>query len=590
MKKKRLYKFNTLRNQILFVFLSVMIVVLCFVGIMTFHLVSTLLKNNAEKQIEQTAMHASGRLEALYQQIDALTNQVATNMYVQQLLLKIANGYSPGFREKQELMYIVNSFQAYSDAIHSFELYTNNYKKIFPLDGEDLGNRVGIKWIKQASEAKGKMVWVGRDPKAPGYFLALRQIRLMERWFSSGGYLLVRINQDYFQFNDYFYSPGEKKGYIILMDSNSNVLFSNYHGKFRQLVNTKQAMIRKEGQEYLVVKQLSELTGWTLVIITPVKFLTEGVSILKNAIILSGTIGFCIFLTFSFSLSTMITQPILRLTRIMQRGRNGELRTSPPISSTVEINELNETYNALVENIKHLIQVVYEKELVRSRAELKALQAQINPHFLFNTLDALYWSLVEKDEEELSQFVLNMSQLFRYIISSSKNDEWVTLREEIEHIRRYMEIMKLRWGDRLIWDIVVPARCLDVRIPKLLIQPLVENAVLHGVGNKMEQGFVLVTVEESDHSPDLMIKVIDDGVGMDEKTLQKIEQLLNKKEFSTFKGSGMAIANVNRRLQLYYGEDRKVAIQSELGKGTCISLKIPKSGGFDDSFSDDFDC
>ncbi|MED4905944.1 sensor histidine kinase [Parageobacillus thermoglucosidasius] len=537
--KKRLYKFNTLRNQILLVFLAVMIIVLCFVGIMTFHLVSALLKNNAEKQIEQTVMHANGRLEALYKQIGALTNQVATNIYVQQLFLKIANGYSPGFREKQELMHIVNTFQAYSDGIHSFEFYTNDYKKIFPLDEENLGDRVGIKWIRQASEAKGKMVWVGRDPKAPGYFLALRQIRLMDRWFSPGGYLLVRVNQDYFQFNDYFYSPGEKKGYIILMDSNSNVLFSNYHGNFRKLVNAKQAMIRKEGQEYLVVKQLSGLTGWTLVIVTPVKFLTEGVSILKNAIILSGTIGFCIFLIFSFSLSTMITQPILRLTKIMQRGRNGELRKSPPISSTVEINELNETYNALVENIKHLIQVVYEKELVRSRAELKALQAQINPHFLFNTLDALYWSLVEKEEEELSQFVLNMSQLFRYIISSSKHDEWVTLREEIEHIRRYMEIMKLRWGDRLIWDIVVPARCLDVRIPKLLIQPLVENAVLHGIGNKMEQGSVLVTVEELDHSPDLLIKVIDDGVGMDEKTLQEIEQLLNKKEFPTFKGSGM---------------------------------------------------
>jgi two-component system, sensor histidine kinase YesM len=587
--KKRLYKFNTLRNQILIVFVFVMIMVLCLVGMMTFHSVSTLLKNNAEKQIEQTAVHANGRLEALYQQIDTLTNQVATNIYVQQLLLKIANGYSPGFREKQGLMHIVNTFQAYSDGIHSFELYTNDYKKIFPLDEEDLGDRIGIKWIKQASEAKGKMVWVGRDPKAPGYFLALRQIRLMERWFSPGGYLLVRINRDYFQFSDYFYPSKGKKGYMLLIDSNSNPIFLNYKGDFRQLLRAKKPMIRKDGEEYLVVKQLSNLTGWTLVIVTPVKTLTEGVSILKNAIILSGTIGFFIFLIFSFSLSTMITQPILRLTRIMQRGRNGELRTSPPISSTVEINELNETYNSLVENIKHLIQVVYEKELVRSRAELKALQAQINPHFLFNTLDALYWSLVEK-EEELSQFVLNMSQLFRYTISSSKNDEWVTLREEIDHIRRYMEIMELRWGDRLIWDIVVPARCLDIRIPKLLIQPLVENAVLHGVGNKMEQGSVLVTVEESDHSPELIIKVIDDGVGMDEKTLQEIEQLLNKKEFPTFKGSRMAIANVNRRLQLYYGEDRKVVIQSELGKGTCISFKIPKSGGFDDEFSDYFDC
>jgi two-component system, sensor histidine kinase YesM len=577
--KKRLYKFNTLRNQILIVFLSVMIIVLCFVGIMTFHLVSTLLKNNAEEQIQQTAIHANGRLEALYQQLDTLTKQIATNMYVQQLLLKVSNGYSPGFSEKQELMHIVNTFQAYSNGIHSFELYTNNYKRVFPLDEADLIDRIGTKWIRQVSKAKGRMVWVGKDPKSPGYFLVVRQIRLMERWFSPGGYLLVRINHDYFQFSDYFYPPKEKKGYMFLVDHKSTPIFSNYKGEISQLLYTKQSMIHEDGKEYLVVKQLSDLTGWTLVIATPVKSLTEGVSVLKNAIILSGTIGFFIFLIFSFSLSTMITQPILRLTKIMQRGRNGELRTSPPISSTVEINELNETYNALVENIKHLIQVVYEKELVRSRAELKALQAQINPHFLFNTLDALYWSLVEKEEEELSQFVLNMSQLFRYTISSSKNDEWVTLREEIEHIRRYMEIMKLRWGDRLIWNIVVPARCLDIRIPKLLIQPLVENAVLHGIGNKMEQGSVLVTVEESNHSPDLIIKVIDDGVGMDEKTLQEIEQLLNKKEFPTFKGSRMAIANVNRRLQLYYGEDRKVVIQSELGKGTYISLKIPKSGG-----------
>jgi two-component system, sensor histidine kinase YesM len=578
----RLYRLNTLRNQILIVFLFVMVIVLCFVGIMTFHLVSTLLKNNAEEQIQQTAIHANGRLEALYQQLDTLTNQIATNMYVQQLLLKVSNGYSPGFSEKQGLMHIANTFQAYSNGIHSFELYTNNYKRIFPLDEADLVDRIGIKWIQQASKEKGRMVWVGKDPKFPGYFLVIRQIRLMERWFSPGGYLVVRINHDYFQFSDYFYPPKEKKGYILLVDNKSTPIFLNYKGDIRQLLHSKQSMIQVDGKEYLVVKQPSDLIGWTLVIVTPVKTLTEGVSVLKNAIILSGTIGFFIFLIFSFSLSTMITQPILRLTKIMQRGKNGELKTSPPISSTVEINELNETYNALVENINHLIQVVYEKELIRSRAELKALQAQINPHFLFNTLDALYWSLVEKEEEELSQFVLNMSELFRYTINKSNKDEWVTLHEEIEHIRRYMEIMKLRWGDRLIWNIVVPIQYLDVRIPKLLIQPLVENAVLHGIGNKMEQGSVLITVEESEHSPDLIIKVIDDGLGMDKKTIQEIEQLLNNKEFSTFKGSGMAIANVNRRLQLYYGEDRKVLIHSELDKGTCVSLKIPKSGGFYD--------
>ncbi|OQP06226.1 sensor histidine kinase [Geobacillus sp. 46C-IIa] len=554
-----------------------MVIVLCFVGVITFHLVSALLKNNAEQQIEQTAIHASGRLEALYQQIDALSNQVATNMYVQQMLLKTVGGYSPSFKEKQELMHIANSFQAYSDGIHSFELYTNDYRRLFPLDEEKLDARIDNQWIQRAEKAGGKMVWIGRDPKAPGYFLAVRQVRLMDRWFSPGGYLVIRINRDYFQFDDYF---DDKKGYIVLTDANETLLFSNYQGDWRQLFHRERPIIQSRKQEYLIVKKVSALTGWTLTIITPVEVLTEGVSVLKNALLLSGTIGFLIFLAFSFSLSTMITQPILRLTKAMQRGKNGEFIESPPISSsTVEIRQLNETYNALVAHIKHLIQVVYEKELVRSQAELKALQAQINPHFLFNTLDALYWSLVEKGDEESAQFVLNMSKLFRYTISVTNRDEWVTLQQEVDHIRRYMEIMKLRWGDRLLWDIVVPARFLHVPIPKLLIQPLVENAVLHGIGNKKEQGSVLVTIEEDDSYFELTVKVIDDGVGMSAKTQQEIERLLNKKEPDALKGEGMAIVNVNRRLQLYYGEDRKIMIESEQGKGTCISFRIPKSGG-----------
>ncbi|WP_044748187.1 cache domain-containing sensor histidine kinase [Bacillus alveayuensis] len=576
--KEKLKRLNTLRNQILVVFLFVMIIVLLFVGIMTFHLVSTLLKNNAEGQIRQTAIQASGRLEALYKQLDTLTNQVATDTYVQQLLLKESNGYSLGFSERQNLMQVVNSFQTYSDGIHSFELYTSNYKRVFPLNEMDLVKRIGILSIEQADKAKGKMVWLGQDPRSPNTFLAVRQIRLMDRWFSPGGYLLVRINRDYFQIADFNNYKMKKQGYILLVDRDLNPIFSNFKGDISDVLHAQQRTIQQKGKEYMVIKQPSPLTGWVLVIVTPVEVLTDGLSILKNAIILSGAFGFLIFFVFSFFLSTMVTKPILRLTKAMQRGRDGELRPSPSISSTIEINELNDTYNALVENINYLIQVVYEKELVRSRTELKALQAQINPHFLFNTLDALYWSLAEKDEE-LAQFVLNMSELFRYTISSSKGDEWVTIREELEHIRRYMEIMKLRLGDRLVWNIAAPAECFDIQIPKLLIQPLVENAVLHGVGNKIGQGSVLITVEELEDCSDLVIKVVDDGPGMDTHTIQEIEQLLNKKEFSSFKGSGMALANVNRRLQLYYGEDRKLLIYSELGKGTCLSLKIPKSGG-----------
>ncbi|MBB5325435.1 two-component system sensor histidine kinase YesM [Anoxybacillus tepidamans] len=575
---KKLNRFNTLRNQILTVFLFVMTVVLLFVGVTTFHVVSTLLKNNAEEQIEQTVTQANGRLEALYKQLDGLTNQITTNMYVQQMLLKEVNGDYLGFRERQNLQQLVNSFQTYSDGIQSFELYTSNYKRVFPLDEIDLVNRLGIHWVKQAEEAKGKMVWIGRDPKSPHFFVVLRQIRLMDRWFSPGGYLLVRINPEYFQFTDFITSKTKKQGYMLVADRDLTPIFSNFVGDSKEILHAQQRTVQQNGEEYIVVKQTSPLTGWVLMIVTPVSALTDGVAILKNTILFSGAIGFLIFFIFSLFLSTMVTQPILKLTKAMQRGKDGELRPSPPISSTVEINELNDTYNALVENINHLIQVVYEKELVRSRAELKALQAQINPHFLFNTLDALYWSLVEKEEEELAQVVLNMSELFRYTVSNSKQDEWVTLYEEIEHIRRYMEIMKLRWGDRLLWNIVIPASCFDIRIPKLLIQPLVENAVLHGIGNKTDLGIVWVTVEDCHESSDIVIKVADDGYGMDEQTKEKVNELLNNKEVSSAKGSGMALVNVNKRLQLYYGEERKLVIHSELGQGTVVLLKIPKSG------------
>lgn len=502
-----------------------MTIVLLFVGVTTFHIVSALLKNNAEEQIEQTVTQANGRLEALYNQLDGITNQIATNMYVQQMLLKEANGEYLGFRERQNLQQFVNSFQTYADGIQSFELYTNNYKRVFPLDEIDLVHRLGSHWVMKVEDAKGKMVWIGRDPKSPHFFIILRQIRLMDRWFSPGGYLLVRINPEYFPFTDFLASKTKKQGYIILADRDLTPIFSNFNGNSNGMLHAKQRTVRQNGEEYIVVKQTSPLTGWVLVIVTPVSALMDGVAVLKNTILFSGAIGFFIFFVFSLFLSTMVTQPILKLTKAMQRGKDGELRPSPPISSTVEINELNDTYNTLVENINHLIQVVYEKELIRSRTELKALQAQINPHFLFNTLDALYWSLIEKEEEELAQVVLSMSELFRYTVSTSKQDEWVTLSEEVEHIRRYMEVMKLRWGDRLLWNIVVPASCLDVRIPKLLIQPIVENAVLHGVGNKIDPGIVWVTVEECRDAPDIIIKVVDDGYGMDEQTKKKCKRM-----------------------------------------------------------------
>ena len=407
----------------------------------------------------------------------------------------------------------------------------------------------------------------------------------MDRPFINGGYLLIRINKNYFQLQN-SRPANHVNEYTILVDQNSNPVISNYNGNIQQLLKQRPSTIRINERDYMVVKQSSAKTGWTLLILTPLEQLTKGISVIRTGVVVSGIVGFVIFSVCAFFLSTIITRPIMRLTKTMRRASEGILEMNPATFSTSEINELNYTYNQLVEETNHLIQMVYEKELTRSRTELKALQAQIHPHFLFNTLDALYRSLEDKGEEQLAQLVVAMSDLFRYTISRNGKGEWVTIREEMAHIDRYFQIMKMRFGDRLTWRLSVAKEWEDVKIPKLLIQPLVENAILHGAGNKVGKCFVSVTVDKMPNKDRLLIEVTDDGSGMDQNTIDWIYRSMEEGTVSSLKGNGIAITNVQKRLDLYYKQYQSggLVIESEVNRGTRVSFEIPIDGGMNDAY------
>lgn len=262
------------------------------------------------------------------------------------------------------------------------------------------------------------------------------------------------------------------------------------------------------------------------------------------------------------------------------------------VSSTMEIHKLNEVYNQMVYRLNELTQEVYEKEIMQSRTELKALQSQINPHFLFNTLEAFYWSLEDKGDEEMARMVVAMSRLFRYIISSPNQNEWVTLADELEHAERYLRIMEMRLGDRLTWEIQLSDSMRMVKIPKLLIQPLVENAILHGVESRIGPGKVSVRVDASTKEGLVHIEVRDDGPGMDDQRLQSVVHALNGGPAVSDKGTGVGLINVDRRLKLYFGNQLGKAcglsVKSEMGEGTIIGINIPKdTEGAYDSWQND---
>ncbi|MCC3374434.1 sensor histidine kinase [Cohnella sp. REN36] len=587
----KLSELNTLRNQIFAGFTLTMVVVLAFAGVYIYGQVSGLLRGSAEKHIQQTAVQANGRLDALLDQVDSLTTQVATNDYVQKLLLKEADGTRSAFNERQSLLQIASTYMAYSTGIRSLELYAGDYRRLFPLDDTSLNARVSQEMILQTERMKGKLVWLGLDPAQPDSVLAMRRISLIDRGYAAGGYLAVHLSRDYFEMNEPLGGTAEEGDeYMLLADGNGDPILSDLAAAdAKEVLAQRGPTVTVGGEELLAVRQQSRATGWTLLLLTPVRASTEGISVLRTAILLSIGIGAVAFLLLTLLLSTLITRPILKLMRTMRGARLGGLKMNPspaPPIASLEIRELNHTYNQMVTHMNELIQVVYEKEITQSRTELKALQAQINPHFLFNTLEAFYWSLEDKGEEELASIVVAMSGLFRYVIGSAGGDgEWVTVRDELDHAQRYLQIMKMRLIDRLSWRIDADERLMQMPIPKLIIQPLVENAILHGVESRIGPGAVTIRVR-SGKPGFATVSVIDDGVGMDEETLEKLMQKIEGTDMqpSAKKGAGVAMSNVQRRLKLYYvdADERgsRLRIESKVGVGTTVSFEItiPQGG------------
>ncbi|WP_136604098.1 histidine kinase [Paenibacillus dokdonensis] len=579
---RKMNRFNTLRNQMLLGFLFVMLIILFVVGIVNFDSVSRLLKNNAEKHIQQTAVQANGRLEAILNQIDSLTMQVATNQYVQQVLLNELGGKQATFSERQALLTSIKIVQTYADSVNSVELYSSSNRRLFPLDEGDLNSKVSQKWIQSAQEEKGRIVWIGIDPLDPESVLAIRSVSLMDQWFRPGGYLLIRMKREVFKINESISGENGRET-MLVVDRNYSLIAANDDqftpSEIKPLIEADEPVVSIDKNKYMLVKQQSAVTGWTLLILTPIRAITSGISVLRTAIFVSAGIGTLLFILLSFLLSTIITRPVFKLIKTMRSARLGGLKPTTQISSTIEINELNHSYNQMVEHMNELIELVYEKEIIQSRTELKALQAQIHPHFLFNTLEALYWSLQEKQEEELAEYVVAMADLFRYTITGPNKEEWVTLGDELEHIERYLLIMKMRLGEHMTWSISSPPAYASVPMPKLLIQPLVENAVLHGVESRIGPGDISVNVVLSEDAKHLVVTVADNGKGMDEDMLNRIVTALSTGKMPSTKGSGLGIFNVQQRIRLYYGragrEHPGLTIHSGHNEGTMISLTIP---------------
>lgn len=288
-------------------------------------------------------------------------------------------------------------------------------------------------------------------------------------------------------------------------------------------------------------------------------------------ILLPGTIGFSVFAAWLISAS--IYRPIKKLHDVTTTITKDDLQVLVNSHNVDEITDLGNNFNIMIGRIRELLNAKVKEQENLKKAELKALQAQINPHFLYNTLDTIVWMAEAKKTDQVIEIVRALSSFFR--IALSKGKEWISIRQEIEHVRSYLTIQKMRYRDILDYKIEVDEELLDGTILKLTLQPLVENALYHGIKNKRNGGTIIVRAQSV--GPDLVrLEVQDDGVGFSPQKLAQIREMLNDDagEISPKEG-GFGLENVNKRIKLYYGKQYGLYVQSEYLGGTQVVARIP---------------
>ena len=361
-------------------------------------------------------------------------------------------------------------------------------------------------------------------------------------------------------------------GYCYIADENGNIIYHPqqqliYAGLKKENYTDYSDGTHTESNVIYSVKSL-ERSDWKIVgVCFADEMITNKVEALaKNLIIISIGVLFVTILAGGI-FSKLFSKPANDLAKAMQKFENNTDKfVFEPIEGTAEITSLTESFEHMVLQIQELVEKVRQEEISLRKTELKALQAQINPHFLYNTLDAIAWMCEEERHKDAVEMVNALARLFR--ISISRGHELISIEKEIEHAKSYLKIQNFRYKNQFTYDFEVDDTCLSYLCNKITLQPIIENAIYHGIDRMVDEGRIEIRIFP-DHEK-IVFEVEDNGVGMTEEQCQEILQKDSGDK------AGIGIKNVNDRIKIYFGEEYGITIRSELDEGTCVTITMPK--------------
>ncbi|PDO10488.1 MAG: histidine kinase [Candidatus Reconcilbacillus cellulovorans] len=378
-----------------------------------------------------------------------------------------------------------------------------------------------------------------------------------------------------------------KSGFLTVIDERGEIVYAPAQTPFDRLprdwfgpANSGVVTRQAAGQEWLLIYRTSPFTGWTTVGVFPKREPVEGAREIRFSVVTFVFLVCLLGLTASIYLSRSMSRPIDQLMSFMRQVESGNLSIRYRGTRTDEIGMLGRSFNLMLAQINRLLELTEIQERKKREAELRSLQAHIKPHFLYNTLDTIHWMARSRGADDIAALVGSLARLFR--IGLSGGSDIIPLAEEFEHVRHYLNIQQIRYRNKLDYRLAMSDDVRDAKTLKLILQPIVENAIYHGIRERRGPGFIDVTAEAQDGC--LMLRVRDDGKGMSPDRLaavrSKLENPLPRDDAAAAddrrpREGGYGLANVQARIRLTFGQAYGIAVDSEEGVGTTVVVRLP---------------
>lgn len=579
--KKKIY-FKSIRTKMILYFSSLVLLTITIFMFFSINYTKDNLMENSAENSRQLIEQVNLNIENYIDYMENISQVIISSSNVKNYLFHSGNG---GLDSKLEEYFQV-VLKARKD-IYNIALYGDN-GRYFINDGKAKRNPYARlekrEWYQEAKAVGSDIVissshvqnMVDGDYK---WVVTFSRGVVNPQTMKVEGLLMIDLNYDVINDLCGAISLG-KKGYVYILDQKGEIV---YHPQqqlilsgvkkepLEEIINSEKSTsyIDENGEEKIYTPFQSVKTGWTIVGVVYTSELVKNEKTVQYMYIGLGSVLTALAILLAFLMSNGITRPLKQLKAAMKEVQEGKFE---PVYAAVkgdnEIASLNRSFNRMTEHIDELMKKNTTEQAAKRKSEMKALQSQINPHFLYNTLDSIIWMIETGDQEEAILMTSALAGFFRQAIG--KSDDFVTIWEELEYTKNYLIIQHMRYKDKIDFNIMVNQDIMECMIIKLVLQPLVENALYHGLKYKEGKGTIRITGYQQ--RSNIVIKVMDDGIGMDQETLKSI---FHKKSRVGGRYNGVGMVNIQERMVLYYGEGFGLFVESEVGIGTTVTVTLP---------------